>query len=83
MFGTDRLHGRELAKEGLPPRDRTAHVPEHANSGTIWMCGAIAVLAVLALVMFGGTRTASNPNVNTEQALTTGAAPASSPKGTD
>ena len=83
MFGTDRLDGRELAKEGLPPRDRSAHLPEHANSGTVWIGVAIAVFAVLALVMFGGTRTASNPNLNTEQGMTTGAAPTSASKGTD
>jgi hypothetical protein len=83
MIESDRLHSRELPKEGLPPRDRNAKVPEHANSSAVWMGGVIAVFAVLALVLFGNTRTndiASSPNLNTEQGMTTGAAPASSSK---
>jgi hypothetical protein len=68
----------ELPKEGLPPRDRNADVPQHANSGSIWMGGIIAVCAVVALLMFGGSgnnNTASN-SLNTEPGTTTGAAPA-------
>jgi hypothetical protein len=72
-------------KEGLPPRDRNADAPEHANSSTVWMAGAVAVFAVLALLAFGGpswnTTTASNPDLNTAPGVTTGAAPASTPKG--
>jgi len=30
-------------KQGLPPRDHHADVPEHANSSTVWMGGIIAV----------------------------------------
>jgi hypothetical protein len=65
-------------KEGLPPRDRNADVPEHANSGTVWMGGIIAVSAVVALLMFGGSgshNTASN-SLNTAPGVTTGVAPA-------
>jgi hypothetical protein len=69
----------ELSKQGLPPRDRNADVPEHANQAnrsTIWMGGIIAVCAVLALLMFGSgnNNTASN-SLNTEPGMTTGATP--------
>lgn len=74
------------AKEGLPPRDRNADVPEHANGSTVWIGGAIAVAAVLALVMLGSTgsdnRSASTPNLNSQPGTTTGAAPSTPPKGT-
>jgi hypothetical protein len=70
-------------KEGLPPRDRNADVPEHANSGTIWMGGVIAVCAVVALIIFGSSgnnsNTASN-SPNTGVGVTTGAAPATPAK---
>ena len=75
----------ELPKEGLPPRDRNADVPEHVdhtNSGAVWMGGIITVCMVIALIMFGGSgnnNTASNPP-NTEPGTTTGSAPATSPQ---
>ena len=75
----------ELPKGGLPPRDRNADVPEHAssaNSGAVWMAGIVAVCAVIALIMFGGSgnnKTASN-SLNTEPGTTTGAAPAAPPQ---
>jgi hypothetical protein len=74
----------ELPKEGLPPRDRNADVPEHANnanSGAIWMGGIVAICAVIALIMFAGSgnNTASN-SLNTEPGTTTGAAPAMPPQ---
>ena len=68
----------DLKKECLPPRDRNADVPEHANSSSVVMGGIIAVGAVVALLMFGGSgnqHTASN-SLNTEPGMTTGAAPA-------
>jgi hypothetical protein len=68
----------DLNKEGLPPRDRNADVPEHASSSGVLMGGIIAVGAVVALLMFGGSgnqHTASN-SLNTEPGTTTGAAPA-------
>lgn len=71
-------HRETDLKEGLPPRDRNADIPEHANSGTVWMGGIIAVSAVVALLMFGGSgsrNTASN-SLNTAPGVTTGAAPA-------
>jgi hypothetical protein len=65
-------------KDGLPPRNRNADVPEHANRGTIWMGGVIAVCTVVALIMFGSSgnnsNTASN-STNTGPGVTTGAAP--------
>jgi hypothetical protein len=69
-------------KQGLPPRDHDAHVPEHANSSTVWMGGIIAVCAVLALVMFGGSgnRNSASNSPNTEPGVTTGAAPATPSK---
>jgi hypothetical protein len=74
---------KKSLKEGLPPRDRNADVPEHANTGTIWVGGVIAVCAVVALVMFGGSgnnsNTASN-SPNTGPGMTTGAAPATPSK---
>jgi hypothetical protein len=75
------MHERdELRREGLPPRGHSADVPEHASSRPVWIGGAIALMAVLGLVLFGTTRmndtTASNPNLNAEQGVTTGAAPA-------
>ena len=67
-------------REGLPPRGRNADTPEHANDSTVWTGGAIAMLAVLALLAFGSPRwnttTASNPELNTAPGMTTGAAPA-------
>lgn len=76
-----------LRKEGLPPRDRNADVPEHANSPIIWMAGAIVACAVVALVLFGTTRpndtTASNPKLDTAPGTTTGSAPASPSKATE
>ena len=85
MENTEQLQTRDLPKEGLPPRDRNVDVPEHANSSTVWMGGVIAVFSVLALVMFGNTgsntTSASNPNLNIEPGMTTGAGPALSPKG--
>ena len=69
-----------LNKEGLPPRDRNADVPEHANSRGVLLGGIIAVGAVVALLMFGGSgrqHSASN-SLNTEPGTTTGAAPAPS-----
>jgi hypothetical protein len=70
-------------KEGLPPRDRNAEVPEHAGASKIWMGGIIAVCAVLALIMFG--RSGDNGNTastsfNTEPGVTTGSAPATPSK---
>jgi hypothetical protein len=80
------IEGRDN-KQGLPPRDRNADVPEHATSTTTWVMGAIAVFAVLGLVLFGTSRTnditASNPNLNTEQGMTTGATPSSPQKRTE
>ena len=74
-------------RQGLPPRDHNADVPEHATSTTTWVIGAATVLAVLGLVVFGTSRsndiTASSPNLNTEQGMTTAAAPASPPKRTE
>jgi hypothetical protein len=72
---------KEGLKEGLPPRERSAHVPEHANSGTVWMGGVIAVCAVVALILFGGgnSNMASN-SPNTEPGMTTGSAPATPSK---
>jgi hypothetical protein len=75
----------ELPKGGLPPRDHNADVPEHAskaNSGAVWMGGIVAICAVIALIMFGGSgnnNTASN-SLNTEPGTTTGAAPAALPQ---
>ena len=66
-------------REGLPPRDRNAVTPEHANSSTLWLVGAIAVFAVLVLLAFGrpnwNANTASNPDTNMAPGMTTGAAP--------
>jgi hypothetical protein len=80
------METEDLHKQGPPPRDRNAEVPEHATSTTAWVAGAIAVFAVLGLVLFGTTRTndttASGPNINTEQGMTTGTAPASPQKRT-
>jgi hypothetical protein len=70
--------GTDLKKEGLPPRDRSADVSEHANSSGVLLGGIIAVGAVVALLMFGGSgnqHSASN-SLNTEPGTTTGAAPA-------
>jgi hypothetical protein len=75
----------DLSKEGLPPRDRNADVPEHAdhgNRGAVWMGGIIAVCVVIALIIFGGSgtnNTASN-SLNTEPGTTTGAAPTTPPQ---
>jgi hypothetical protein len=75
----------ELSREGLPPRDRNADVPEHAgnaSSGAVWMGGIVAVCAVIALIMFGGSgynNTASH-SLNTQPGTTTGAAPATPPQ---
>ncbi len=73
-----------LHKQGLPPRDHNAELPERATSATTWAMGAIAVFAVLGLVLFGTSRsgdiTASSPN---HQGMTTGAAPASPQKRTE
>ena len=69
-------------KDGLPPRERSADVPDPANSGTVWMGGVIAVCAVVALIMFGSSgnnNTASN-SPNAEPGMTTGAAPATPPR---
>ena len=68
-------------KEGLPPRERNADVPEHAGADApiVWIGGAIAIAAVLALVTFGGT---GSSNLNTEPGMTTGAAPSAAQKGT-
>ena len=72
-----------LDKNGLPPRERNADVPEHASNSTIWM-GVIAVSAVVALLTFGSSHvndtTASNPGLNTQPGTTTGAAPAAPSK---
>jgi hypothetical protein len=76
------MHHDELPKGGLPPRDRNADVPEHAQSGAIWMGGIIAVCAVVVLLMLGGSgdnNTASN-SLNTGPGMTTGATPATPPK---
>ena len=62
--------------------ERNADVQEHANSGTTWMGGVIAVCALVALIMFGSSgnnNTASNlPSA--EPGMTTGAAPATPSK---
>jgi hypothetical protein len=73
---------KEGLKEGLPPRERNALVPEHANSGTVWMGGVIAVCAVIALIMFGssGNNSTASKAPNTEPGMTTGAAPATPSK---
>lgn len=75
----------EGLKPGLPPRDRNAAVPEHAGRTRLWIGGVIALFALLGLALFGTTRmndtTASNSNLDAEPGTTTGAAPASSPKG--
>jgi hypothetical protein len=80
------IEGRHT-KQGLPPRERNADVPEHATGTAVWVGGAIAVFAVLGLVLFGTSRTndttASKLNLNTEQGMTTGAAPASPQKRTE
>jgi hypothetical protein len=72
-----------LHKQGLPPRDHSAELPERATSPTTWAMGAITVFAVICLVLFGTSRsgdiTASSPN----QGVTTGAAPASPQKRTE
>lgn len=65
-------------KEGLPPRDRNADVPEHSNSGAVWVGAVVALCAVLALLMFAGAGshdTASNAP-RAAQGVTTGQAPA-------
>jgi hypothetical protein len=68
-----------LDKQGLPPRERNADVPEHANSSTLWM-GVIAIFAVVALLTFGTSdvndTTASNLALNIQPGTTTGTAPA-------
>lgn len=73
----------ELHKEGLPPRERNADVPQQTNRPIIWMAGVIVVCAIVALALFGTTRmtdtTASNPGASSE--TTTGSAPAQPPKG--
>jgi hypothetical protein len=72
-----------VEKQGLPPRERNADVPEHASNSTIWM-GVIAVFAVVALLTFGTSHVndtvASNPVPNTQPGMTTGAAPAAPSK---
>ena len=73
---------KEGLKDGLPPRERNADVQEHANSGTTWMGGVIAVCALVALIMFGSSgnnNTASN-SPSAEPGMTTGAAPATPSK---
>lgn len=70
-------------RHGLPPRERNADVTEHTGRRSVWIGGAIVVLAVLGLMLFGTTRmndtTATNLKLATE-AGTTGAAPSSSAK---
>jgi hypothetical protein len=70
----------EPLKEGLPPRDRSADVPEHAGTSKIWMGGIIAVGALVALIMFGRPGNNGNSAMNTEPGVTTGAAPAAPSK---
>jgi hypothetical protein len=73
------MHERDkLPKQGLPPRDRNADVPEHANNAAMWIGAVVAIFALLGLVLFATTRmndtTAINPNLATEGTM--GAAPA-------
>jgi hypothetical protein len=73
------MHERDkLPKQGLPPRERNADVPEHADNAAMWIGAAVALFALLGLVLFATTRmndsTALNPNLATEG--TTGTAPA-------
>jgi len=77
----DNERPEDRLREGLPPRDRNADVPEHTGTSEIWLGGIIAVFAVLALVMFG--RSGNNGNTasfNIEPGMTTGAAPATPSK---
>ena len=71
-----------LEKEGLPPRDRNADVPEHTNNVIAWMAGAIIVCSLIAIVLFGTMRmeTPSGAKLNTAPGMTTGSAPASPSK---
>lgn len=68
-------------REGLPPRGHNTDTPEHANNSTVWMAGAVAVFAVLALLAFGSPRW-TNPDLNSAPGVTTGAAPSSALKDT-
>ena len=65
------------SRKGLPPRDRNADMPEQANNGTIWMGGIIALCALVALIMFGGSghQNTASSSLNSERGMTTGAAP--------
>ena len=47
MLDNERFN--DTLKEGLPPRERNADVPEHAGTSKIWMGGIIDVCALVAL----------------------------------